>query len=277
VAISRTVAALAGASHPEPAAAVTAGSAMLAIATGRDAPGVAAVAIAILASQLAVGWHNDWLDVERDRASGRRDKPLARDVLSRRTVAIAAAVAATATVPLALLSGMTAALVAALGLASALAYNWPVKFTPLSPLPYMVSFAALPAFVVIGRPGPGGPPWWLLIAGATLGAGAHFANVLPDLDDDLRHGVRGLPHRLGRDLSTAIAAVLLAGVSVLLVVGPPGPPSSVGVVGLCGAVLVLMVGGYAQRRRSTSRAAFRAVLFAALIDAVLLLMAGTSI
>lgn len=269
--------ALAAASHPQPTLAVTAGAAALAVATGRDGPGVAAVALAILASQLAVGWHNDWLDAARDRAARRLDKPLARGQLSPRGVAVAAAVAATATVPLALLSGRAAAVVALVGLGSALAYNWPLKFTVLSPLPYAVSFGALPAFVLLGRPDAGPIPWWLIAAGATLGAGAHFANVLPDLDDDLHHGVRGLPQRLGRAASTALAAGLVLVVSLLLTVGPAGTPTAVGLSGLAAAAIIVAVGGYWQWRRPRSRAAFRAVLLVALIDVGLLLAAGALI
>lgn len=274
MAIIRAVAALASATHLQPTLAVTAGAAALAIATGRDAAGVAAVALAILASQLAVGWHNDWLDAGRDLAAGRNDKPIVRGLLSPRTVGMASAVAAAATIPLALLSGAPAALAAAIGLGSALAYNWPLKFTPLSPLPYVVSFGALPAFVVLGRPEAGAPPWWLIAAGATLGAGAHFANVLPDLDDDLRHGVRGLPQRLGRPASTAIAAALVLGVSLLLTFGPAGPPPVAGTVSLAAAAVTLAIGGYWQWRRPQSRAAFGAVLLVALIDVGLLLTAG---
>ena len=64
-------------------------------------------------------------------------------------------------------------------------------------VPYVVCFGLLPVFVVLGCPGTPAPPWWLPVAGGLLGAGAHFANVLPDLDDDAATGVRGLPHRLG--------------------------------------------------------------------------------
>jgi 4-hydroxybenzoate polyprenyltransferase len=275
VGITRTVGALARATHPQPTLAVTTGAAALALATGRDGPGVAAVAVTVLASQVAVGWHNDWLDADRDAAARRRDKPLARSELSRRVVGWAAATAAVVTLPLALLSGVAAALVAAIGLGSALAYNWPLKFTPASPLPYIVSFGALPAFVVLGRPDAPTPPWWLVAAGAALGAGAHFANVLPDLDDDLRQGVRGLPQRLGRPASTAVAAVLVMAVTALLTFGPTGPPPVAGVVGLSAAVVILAVGGYWQWRRPRSRVGFRAVLLVALIDVGLLLLAGS--
>lgn len=256
---------------------MTAASAILALSTGRNAAGAAAVAVAVLASQLATGWSNDAIDAQRDRAAGRPDKPIPAGDVSRRTVAIAAAAAAAATVGLALLSGPAAAGVAAAGLASALLYNWPLKSTPISVVPYAVSFAALPAFVVLGLPGAPRPPVWLVAAGGLLGAGAHFANTLPDLADDARTGVRGLPHRLGPGGSRLAAAVLLLAATAALAFGPPGPPSWVGLAALVAAAVVLPVGGYAGMRRPGSRAPFRAVLIVALIDVVLLLVSGRTL
>jgi 4-hydroxybenzoate polyprenyltransferase len=267
----RTALGLLRACHPEPTAAVTAVAAVLAIATGRGAAGVFAVAAAVLASQLAVGWSNDAVDAGRDAAVGRTDKPIVTGTVSRRTVAISAVVAAALTPPLALLSGVVAGLVATVGLVSALLYNWPLKSTAVSVLPYAVSFAALPTFVVLGV---ARPAWWLIAAGALLGAGAHFANVLPDLDDDARTGVRGLPHRLGARASAVAAAGLLFAATAALAFGPPGPPSWAGVAAFAAAVVVLATGGYAASRRPGSRAAFRSVLIVAILDVLLLLSAG---
>lgn len=275
--ITRCVIQLLRASHPEPGLAVTVGVAILALSTGRDLAGVAAVAVTAAASQLAVGWHNDWLDADRDQASGRADKPIATGAVSRRLVGICAVGAAAVTVPLAFLSGPAAALAAIIGMLSSLSYNWPLKFTTLSVLPYVVSFAALPAFVVLGLPGSPTPPWWLVAAGASLGGGAHFANVLSDLDDDARTGVRGLPHRLGRTGSTVAAGVGMATASALLVFGPEGAIGPGGLAGFTLALAVLFVGGLGQLRRPASRIAFRSVLVAALIDVALLLTAGTVI
>jgi 4-hydroxybenzoate polyprenyltransferase len=250
---------------------------MLAVSTGRDPSGVLAVALTVAASQLAVGWHNDWLDAERDAASGRPDKPIATGAVSRRLIGACAITAAVATVPLAFLSGPTAAVAAIIGMLSSLSYNWPLKFTTLSVLPYVVSFAALPAFVVLGLPGSPRPPWWLIAAGACLGGGAHFANVLSDLDDDARTGVRGLPHRLGLLRSTVAAAILLGVVSALLVFGPDGSPTPVALAGFGVALAVLFAGALGQWRRPESRSAFRAVIAAALVDVALLLTAGSVI
>ena len=59
-------------------------------------------------------------------------------------------------------------------------------------------------------------------AGALLGVGAHLVNVLPDLADDAATGVRGLPHRLGARRSSVLAAAVLVGATVVIVVGAPG-------------------------------------------------------
>ena len=260
--------------HPEPTAAVTLAAALLAL-PGHSAGRVLLVTATVLASQLAVGWSNDAIDADRDAAVGRPDKPIPAGLVPRRVVRWAAVVAAVVTVPLALLSGTAAATVAVTGLVSALLYNWPLKSTVVSVLPYAVSFAALPAFVVLARGAR--PPGWLLAAGALLGAGAHFANTLPDLADDARTGVRGLPHRLGPVGSQVVAAVLLLAATAALAFGPPGPPSWPGLAGFAGAAVVLPIGGYTASRRTGSRAAFRAVLVVALVDLVLLVLAGRTL
>ncbi|HEX6501207.1 MAG TPA: UbiA family prenyltransferase [Micromonosporaceae bacterium] len=272
----RILVGLVRACHPEPTAAVTVGAALLAVVVGRSPAGVAAVAVAVLASQLAVGWCNDALDAGRDALTGRADKPIPAGLVSRRTVAVGAVVAALATVPLSFLSGPRAAAALLLALVSGLLYDWPLKFTMLSVVPYLVSFGALVAFVPLGLPGAPAPPAWLVVAGALLGAGAHFANVLPDLDDDARTGVRGLPHRLGRTGSWVAATVLLASATGALAFGPPGPPSWAALLIVAGTVVALGVAGYAARTAG-SRAAFRAVLLVAVADVTLLLLAGSRV
>src|SRR5580704_17737402 len=96
----RPAIALIRASHPEPTVMVTALAMALAIGTGRAAIGVLAVGAAVLAGQLSVGWHNDWLDAARDVAAGRPDKPVAAGAIARRTVGRAALTALIAAVPL---------------------------------------------------------------------------------------------------------------------------------------------------------------------------------
>ena len=267
--------ALLKASHPEPGGAVTLTMTLLAVGVGHRGWRLLAVALAVAATQLSVGWVNDWLDAERDRRTGRRDKPVVAGAVSRRTVGIAGLLAALA-VPLpALPLGIVPTLVITVAGAVALLYDWPLKATAFSVVPYLVAFGLLPAFVVVSLPGRPAPPVWLVAAGALLGAGAHFANVLPDLADDAATGVRGLPHRIGAAGSQFAAAALLLAATLTLVFGPPGPPSWPGLAGAAAAAVVLPLGWYAARRaRGRPVALFRAVLVVALLDVLLLVFGG---
>ena len=107
--MSSTVLGLVRASHPEPAAAVTTVTGLLAWGAGHSPAGVAAVTVSVLASQLAVGWANDALDAERDAVVGRTDKPVATGAIGRRTVAVAAVLAALACPAVALTTNPIAA------------------------------------------------------------------------------------------------------------------------------------------------------------------------
>jgi protoheme IX farnesyltransferase len=272
--MSRAVALL-RACHPEPGGAVTVAMTLLAIGVGHRGWSIVGVAAAVAATQLSVGWVNDWLDADRDRVAGRRDKPVASGEVSRRTVGIAGLISSLAIPFLGLPFGLPATVCITLVGVFALLYDWPLKSTVLSVLPYLVAFALLPAFVVVSLPGHPAPPAWLVAAGGLLGGGAHFANVLPDLADDAATGVRGLPHRIGAAWSQVAAAGLLLAATLTLVFGPPGPPSWAGLVAAGAAVVVLPIGWYAARRmRGRPVAMFRAVIVVALIDIVLLIFSG---
>jgi 4-hydroxybenzoate polyprenyltransferase len=265
------VAGMAKACHPEPTVAVTAITTALAAATGRSVVGVVSVAAAVLAGQLSIGWSNDYLDRARDATIARPDKPVARGDIPARTVGAAALAAMVACVPLSFLSGFAAGAAHLVGVGCGWAYNLGLKATAWSVAPYAAAFALLPIFVVAGLPGQPAAPAWLVAGGGLLGAGAHFANTLPDLDDDARTGVRGLPHRFGARASGWLAAALLTAASALLALGP-WPPSDVALAGLVGCVALAGAGVAPGGRR-----AFRATLLIAAVDAALLITAGTSL
>lgn len=272
----RTVVALARCSHFPPTVAVTVFAALLAAAAGRGAAGVAWVTAAVLAGQLSVGWSNDWLDRTRDRRAHRQDKPLVRGEIADVTVGRAAVVALLAAVALSLVSGVAAAAAHLTGVALAWGYNLGLKNTPASPLPYAVAFGLLPAFVTLGLAPPVWPPTWAIAAAALLGSGAHFANTLPDLDDDAATGVRGLPHRVGAGASLALAALLLAGGALAVALGPPGPPRGGQLVALgasLAGVVVVAVTGITGR----PHLAFPATLVTAATVVVAFLGAGAQL
>ena len=271
-----TLRALARATHLGPTVAVTTVATLLAL--GSDIPGgrTALLSAAVLAGQASIGWSNDWLDAERDRAVARPDKPVVQGAVEPgllRTLALAAAVTA---VVLSLLLGLVPGLLLLALVASGWAYNAGLKRTPASVLAYVVGFGALPAGVVAAAPGMPVAPWWLVVAGSALGAAAHLTNVAPDLADDLATGIRGLPHRMGPRASAVSAALLLGGASVVLVFGPGGAPTAVGWGGLALTVPAVTVAALAGSPRF-SRAAFPAVLLLTVLDVLLLLVRGAAL
>jgi protoheme IX farnesyltransferase len=270
-----TTIALLRACHPEPTAAVTLMVTALAVTTGHTAGRVVLIGSAVLTGQLSIGWLNDVLDAERDRTVGRADKPVVAGAVSARTVGFATAVAAAACVPLSLACGVWAGVLHLVAVAAGWAYDLGLKSTPVSVLPYIVCFGLLPAFVVVALPGSPAPPWWLPVAGALVGAGAHFANVLPDLEDDAATGVRGLPHRIGAAGSRIAAAVLLLAATVVLALAAPVP--AVVAVAVPGVAAAVLAAGFRAGRRPGSRAPFRAVLVVAGVAVVLLVAVGPAL
>jgi 4-hydroxybenzoate polyprenyltransferase len=219
------IAGLVAACHPGPTAAVTAMATTLAIAVGRTTSGCLWTAAAIGTGQLSIGWCNDAVDAHRDQLVGRADKPVVAGIIDRRLLAACAGGAALAAVPLSLASGIASAGVHLTAVASAWSYNLWLKRTVMSFLPYLVSFGLLPAVVTLGLAGAPLPAWWAMTGAGLLGIGAHAANVVPDIDGDLRTGVRGLPQRLGhRGGRLLTAGALFAGALVLAL----GPESSDG-------------------------------------------------
>jgi 4-hydroxybenzoate polyprenyltransferase len=260
--------------HPGPTVAVTALVTALAVAAGRGTAGSVLVAAAILTGQLSVGWCNDAVDALRDTAAGRGDKPVVSGQVDVKTVRVSAISAVIVCVPLSFACGLVAGAVHLVAVAGAWAYNLRLKATLLSWVPYVVGFGSLPVFVVTGLPGRPWPAWWVVAAAAALGLGAHLANVLPDIAQDMAVGVRGWPQRLGASrVRTLIPAPLLAA-SALLVFAPPGPPDAVSWAGLAAATVFGLVG--TALGGLSPKVPFAAAIACAAVDVGLLLASGTA-
>jgi len=276
----RTVRALWGSSHPGPTLVVTALALALGIATGLEAWRLALLTTSVFAGQLSVGISNDALDAERDRAVGRTDKPIARgDVSARVAWGAALGLLATALLLSAPL-GWRMLAAHALALGSAWAYNAGLKSTPWSIVPFLVSFGIFPSLATLSAPDPSFAAGWAWIAGAALGAAVHLTNVLPDLDDDARTGVRGLPHRLGPRVAAIVAALAVVGGAVAVLLGAAGGDlgaiSPVSWVFFAAVVAVAAVTAWRAISRPPTRALFRLVMLAALLLAAQLVASGSA-
>ena len=270
---SRSARALVAASHPLPSAAVTAFAVAVSAAAGRAPGGVLLTGLAVLAGQLSIGWSNDLLDRKRDTAAGRSDKPLATGAADPRTVRRATWLAVVACVPLSLASGLLAGTVHLVAVSGGWAYNLGLKRTWASPAPYAVSFALLTCFITLGLDGAPWPQPWAVGAGALLGVGAHFLNVVPDVDEDLAEGVRGLPQRIGARASAVTGAVLMAAAATLAVAGPEGPVPGWAWAGLATA-LATAAGAAVAGSRPRTRASAPFLLAVATAGVTILLVIG---
>lgn len=244
----------------------------MAVTTGRDLPGVVVVAAAVLTGQLSIGWLNDLCDAERDRDTGRADKPLALGAVSTRAVRVAAVTAGLACIPLSLASGILAGSLHLITIAAGWAYDLRLKASSASVLAFVVAMSLSPLFVVYGLPGSPHPPWWLPAVTTLLGCGAHFGNVLRDLDDDLATGVRGLPQRLGTRTSRIAAVVLTFGAVVLLAATAPLPTAVA--LGAPLIALLILAAGFLSGAGPRSQRPFQAVSVVGLLTVGLLIGLG---
>lgn len=233
--------------HPAPAAAVVALSAaiavILALQAGRPIDWrVWLTVLSVAGSQIATGAFNDWADRARD-AAARPEKPIpAGDLAAPTAVAIGAGGALLQLASSAAL-GIVPLAFGAVALGSALAYNFWLSRTPLSVVPYLVSFGVLPVWVAagIGVPLERVAPASLLVA--PFAASAHLANTARDFEADAVGGSHSLAQVLGRELShlVALTLALAVGIGVGMALAMGGRLTAVsGGLGLAGLVAVAL-------------------------------------
>lgn len=167
------------------------------------------IALTVFLGQLIIGWSNDIYDYQDDLKHHRTNKPLVAGTitvpeLTRATFIFTPfAIIANLIGPLGLKGGS----VYLLGVGCGIAYNFHFKFALLSPLPYAIACAALPACVFYGLERT--PPLWILTTGSLLGVAFHFLNVLKDLSQDQESNIGGLPQRMGKRYSLFTVFFLL--------------------------------------------------------------------
>lgn len=233
--------------HPAPALAVIALSAALGTILSAQSGlplGVRLLltTLAVAGSQILTGALNDWADRDRD-ALAQPKKPIPSGAASPRAALLVAAFGALLQVAASVPLGGLAMVLGLLASASAVAYNLVLSRTPLSVLPYLVSFGALPLWVAAGV----GVELERVAAAPLLvgpfAAAAHLANTVRDFDVDARIGSRNLAQVLGRrmafTLAWALAMAVGATVGIALLVGGPVAPAALG-LGLAGLVAVAL-------------------------------------
>lgn len=276
-----TLRALWGSTHPGPTLVVSALALALGIAVGLEPWRLVLLTLAVFCGQLSIGLSNDAIDAPRDRAVGRTDKPIARGDVSERVAWAAALGTLIAALVLSAPLGFGMLAAHAVFLASAWSYNAGLKSTPFSIVPFLVSFGIFPSLATLAGPDPRLAAPWGWVAGAALGAAVHLTNVLPDLDDDRRTGVRGLPHRIGpRASAIAAAGGIVVGAVAVLVGSAAWDLEAVSIVSwlfFVAVVVVALATAVLALVRPPARALFRLVMLAALLLAAQLVATGGAV
>ena len=166
------------------------------------------IAFAILLGQFVVGWSNDLIDFPKDKAAGRIKKPLVAGTITEEALRISLGIALPSALIVSLMSplGVSGTAIHFIGLLSATAYNFKLKSTLLSVVPYIVSFGALPWAIYVASGNT--PPTWIVLGFILFASAFHFLNVIKDLEADIDQKVMGLPQVLGQKKSIAMAALL---------------------------------------------------------------------
>jgi 4-hydroxybenzoate polyprenyltransferase len=205
---------------------------------------LAQVLVGVACAQIAIGTLNDYRDRALDAAS-KPSKPLVRGLITPRMALIQVLVATLLLLalfaPLGPLAFALGVLIEGLGVA----YDLWFKGTLVSGLLYALYFPLIPLLVwtVFGRYQPFLP--WIVPIGAALGVAMNVANSLPDLEEDLAAGVRGLPHVLGLRRGMALAwsmPLAVFALMLLLDVTPivPAHPLGLAVAGVAALLASLL-------------------------------------
>ena len=121
--------------HPLPSVAVSSLAGGLAALAGLPLATGILVTAAVFTGQLSIGWSNDYLDAERDRAADRTDKPVAAGAVAPRVAGMAALIALAVTVLVSAALGWPGGAAALLIVVCGWLYNLGAKATILSWLP----------------------------------------------------------------------------------------------------------------------------------------------
>jgi 4-hydroxybenzoate polyprenyltransferase len=229
--------------HPAPAVTVVALSAALGWILSAQAglqPGwrLALTTLAVAGSQVLTGALNDWADRERDLLA-QPSKPIPSGAAAPRTALVVAALGAALQIAASVALGPAPFVLGAIAAGSAVAYNLWLSRTPLSVIPYLVSFGILPVWVAAGVGVDLGRVALAPVLVGPFAAAAHLANTLRDFEGDARIGSRNLAQVLGRTAAfrvawaLAVAVGLGAGIGLALGGGASAPISAgLGLAGL---------------------------------------------
>jgi 4-hydroxybenzoate polyprenyltransferase len=195
------------------------------------------LAVAMLCVQFAIGITNDLADRSSD-AIGKPYKPLSRGAVDARTAAalavvlVVAGLTAAATINLATLAFFV------VGLGAGLAYNFALKRTMASWLPWWAGIAALPLAAYASAGALSNRLWLILPLAGLIAFGLYLANAAPDIEQDRSLRRASIAVALGPERSRQFAVVTIGVAAVLAIVFATPDAQNVWVLRAAGGVLL---------------------------------------
>lgn len=212
----------------------------------------------VLCSQFGVGAFNDYCDAGLDALS-KPGKPIPAGLVPHQGALAAAAVFVLLTLALAASFGAASLALGSLATVAGLLYDFPLKRTAFSWLPYVLGLPVLPLWAWSAVGVLPDAARWAYPVGALLALGLHLANALPDDAADRAAGTGGLVQLIGRGYSVLLlfgSFGLASGLAMVLLWSTDSPMPGARALYLLG-VAVGTTALLLAARSASSRAAFK--------------------
>ena len=262
--------------HPLPVMMVITFAAVLALATTREATDFSRLVRAIATlffSQVTVGVSNDYHDRALD-AQGQTWKPLARGIVSPGEARAIIAIAFVLMLAFAISLGPIVLLLALLGTFAGQLYNFGLRETSFSWLPYVLGFIVLPISIWVAMERFDPRQLALVPIGLPLLIGVHLAQTLPDSETDFALGARGFAVTLGRARGVIVVWLASIGAQMLALVSALFLDSDLRIIGAAISVsFALIAASIALYQREPTSATLR-VIFRLVAPSAVILVAG---
>ena len=258
--------------HPIPSFSVALFAVMFSWSLGVEASRIAVIGLAMLFQQFSVGLSNDWLDYERDLASGRKDKPSVTGQVKVSEIRLSAVLSAALALVISFLLNPVAGWLMVLMLIIGWAYNLGMKSNWSSAIPYALGFGTIPIFVGLSAGFPTEIPIWVVVVAMLLGISAHFANALPDLFEDKVNGVNALPHILGQRISAMVILITALAANFLVVTQSVNLSMVAAVIGVVLTTSFVGLASLLSLRPKPPRIVFPLLILASFVNVILLVL-----
>jgi len=196
------------------------------------------LAAAMLCLQFAIGVTNDLADRTSDAVS-KPYKPISRGVVDARSATVLAVALTVAGLAAAATINVTTLAFCVAGLASGFAYNFGLKRTAVSWLPWWAGFVALPMAAYASAGALSSRLLLLVPLSGLIAFGLYLANAAPDIDHERRSRRASIAVAIGAERSRQLAVVSIGVAEVLAIVFAPPSAHADWVLPAAGGVLLV--------------------------------------